>query len=173
MLGSSVAQNHFPNANAVQVCSKALKLKESIDSNIKEKTYKETHLKTEYIPGADNSFTLYKDSIGKVRKYVVGGGTDDSALTVSYYYNNSLKLILVKVEYGSVRGETINQIAVLDNKLNIVQVLYMRDFQNKDLNFNEHEEKSFKELQTPYWDKINFITDPIVDFTSRTKKKNQ
>lgn len=62
------------------------------------------NVKRRSCPGRGPELTLMTDRAGLVRRYIIGVGTDDSALTVQQDYDSSGKLTFALATYGNVMG---------------------------------------------------------------------
>ncbi len=74
-----------------------------IENGIK---YNEFYKKTKASEGEGygSEATIYVDENGRVRKYYLGKGSDDSAMTAEYYYDKRGRMFFSLLHYGSVSG---------------------------------------------------------------------
>jgi hypothetical protein len=72
----------------------------------------------EYAPGKDGTREAFIDRSGIVRKFIRKAGSDDSATTSSYYYDQDGRLRFVYIEGGAVNGTHIQHRIYLDKKGN-------------------------------------------------------
>ncbi|MFT2721294.1 hypothetical protein ACMT4L_14965 [Deinococcus sp. A31D244] len=78
-----------------------------IEQNVSRGEYTVKQKKLAYCAGAiDQSRTLWSDDKGIARKYVESGGSDDSAVTSSYYLSSKGLIQFVLIEVGSVNGSS-------------------------------------------------------------------
>jgi hypothetical protein len=94
---------------------KVRKLFKAIQADIKSKKIKcqKTSPDSEERP-YDRELELCADGSGVVRKYVRAGGSDDSALTQSYYYDTQGRLRFLFVTGGAVNGTEIQHRVYFD-----------------------------------------------------------
>ncbi len=84
------------------------KIANDIDAAIKNRTYKEVKKEQEYTgPYIDTMRQAFFDAKGKIRKLVTSGGSDDSSLTFTYYYDAAGGLRFVFIEGGAANGTSI------------------------------------------------------------------
>lgn len=54
--------------------------------------------------GYGSEATIYIDDYGRVRKYYLGQGSEDSAMTAEYYYDKRGRMFFSLLHYGNVGG---------------------------------------------------------------------
>jgi hypothetical protein len=81
------------------------KIYQEIEKQVVAKKLVQTRREYEYCePYADITREMYKDSSGRIMKYVKDGGSDDSTRKISFYYDVQGKLRFAFIEAGAVNG---------------------------------------------------------------------
>ncbi len=78
-----------------------------IEQNVIRGEYRVQQKRFPYCAGVtDQNRTLWQDSTGTTRKYLESGGSDDSAITSSYYLSGKGHIQFVLIEVGRVNGNS-------------------------------------------------------------------
>jgi hypothetical protein len=143
-----------------------LLMQTKIQNGIKNRVLKKKRKNIDYCQGNISEKEIYQDSNGKIRKYRQRGSSDDSAVTEEYYYDEEGRLRLIFYDYGSVRGESLEQRIFIDERKNIMRVNYQRDFENKESKVNEHEKKVLNKPVETYGN-IDYVWKPLEEFKKK------
>jgi hypothetical protein len=146
--------------------SSILLIKNEIQNDIKNKILKKKRKSVDYCQGNISEKEIYQDSNGKIRKYRQSGGSDDSAVTEEYFYDEKGKLKLIVYDCGSVRGESILQEIFFNQRDKVIRVNYERNFENKELNVHKYEKKVLKEPVETFGS-IDYVWDPLKEFRKK------
>ncbi len=97
--------------------------------------------------------TVYPNSSGAVMKYSKSVGSEDSSVTYNFYYDNTQKLRLVKIDAGAVNGSKLEH-----------RIYY--NVSGKRIS----ETHTYKTTETYFWPTIwpeeSIVFDPLKDFSS-------
>ncbi|MCD0156562.1 hypothetical protein [Deinococcus sp. 6GRE01] len=95
-----------------------------IEQNVSRGEYRVQQKRFPYCAGVtDQNRTLWKDSTGISRKYVESGGSDDSAITSSYYLSSKGHIQFVLIEVGRVNGNSESLRVYFDSYGRIIRTL--------------------------------------------------
>lgn len=102
-----INNNYIKEVRDIYISIENLIGNEELEERRKEWAYSEPYIPTVKI--------IYGDSNGIIRKYVVEGGSDDSALRQEYYYDLNQILRFIFIVGGAVNGTTIEHRVYFDD----------------------------------------------------------
>lgn len=119
-VGQEITENNWGNHPQI---TNIRQIYNEIEENIKSQLFESLKVDYEYDePYDDTEREYYLDSNQLIRKFVKFGGSGDSALKRSFYYDSKGNLIFFFAEGGAVNGTSIEHRIYFNNKERIWEI---------------------------------------------------